>query len=105
MAAMGGVHALVFTAGIGENSSKVRALVCAGMEDLGIMLDPERNIALNRTKGEIHHPASRVRILIVPTNEELQIARETMETLCNTLNPQIFLSCDSEFTCILVSGI
>jgi acetate kinase len=81
MAAMGGMDALVFTAGIGENSPEVRELACTGMEDLGIVLDREKNKVLNRLKGEIHKPESRVPILIVPTNEELQIARETMESL------------------------
>jgi len=81
MAAMGGVDAVVFTAGIGENSDKVRAAVCGGMEGLGIVLDEQKNVELNRTRGEISHPESRVRVLIIPTNEELQIARETMEVL------------------------
>lgn len=81
MAAMGGVDAVVFTAGIGENSEKVRASVCGGMEGLGIVLDPQMNVSLNHSKGEISAPESRTKILIVPTNEELQIARETMEVL------------------------
>ena len=81
MAAMGGVDAIVFTAGIGENSEKVRAAVCEGMEGLGIMLDGEKNSSLNHSKGEISKPESNVRLFIIPTNEELQIARETMEVL------------------------
>jgi acetate kinase len=80
-AAMGGVDAIVFTAGIGENSERVRAAVCSGLERLGISLDPEKNASLNRSTADISRPESRVRILIVPTNEELQIARETMEAL------------------------
>ncbi len=81
ISAMGGVDAIVFTAGIGENSEKVRAKVCEGMEDLGIILNGRKNVSLNHSKGEISTPESRVRILIIPTNEELQIARETMEVL------------------------
>jgi acetate kinase len=81
MAAMGGVDAIVFTAGIGENSDRVRAAVCSGLEGLGIVLDEQRNVFLNHGKGEINKPESRVRILIIPTNEELQIARETMGVL------------------------
>ena len=81
MAAMGGVDAIVFTAGIGENSDRVRAAVCGGMEGLGVMLDGQKNVSLNHSKGEISSPESRTKILIIPTNEELQIARETMEVL------------------------
>ena len=81
IAAMGGVDVIVFTAGIGENSERVRATVCRGMEGLGIVLDTQRNASLNRSMGEISKPESRVKILIIPTNEELQIARETMEVL------------------------
>ncbi|HSR13630.1 MAG TPA: acetate kinase [Thermodesulfobacteriota bacterium] len=81
IAAMGGVDALVFTAGIGENSEMVRAGVCTGLEGLGIVLDPGKNASMNRTRAEIHDPKSQVKILIVPTNEELQIARETVEVL------------------------
>ena len=81
IAAMGGVDVIVFTAGIGENSDRVRAAVCSGMEGLGIVLDTQKNASLNRSMGEISKPESRVKILIIPTNEELQIARETMEVL------------------------
>jgi acetate kinase len=81
IAVMGGVDVIVFTAGIGENSDMVRAAVCTGMEELGIVLDTQKNVSLNRSKGEISKPESRVKILIIPTNEELEIARETMEVL------------------------
>ena len=81
IAAMGGVDSIVFTAGIGENSEMVRAGVCSGLEGLGIVLDAQKNASLNRSRGEISKPESKVKILIIPTNEELQIARETMEVL------------------------
>jgi len=81
IAAMGGVDVIVFTAGIGENSGMVRAVVCSGMEGLGIVLDSQENASLNRSKREISKPESRVKILVIPTNEELEIARETMEVL------------------------
>ncbi len=81
LAALGGADAIVFTAGIGENSPEVRALTCAGLEDLGIILDQDKNATLNGREGEIHKPESRVKVLIVPTNEELQIAREMLEAL------------------------
>lgn len=81
LAAMGGVDGIVFTAGIGENSATVRARISAGMEGLGIVLDPAKNRALNGSEGEIHKAESRVKILIIPTNEELEIARETLAVL------------------------
>lgn len=80
-AAMGGVDVLAFTAGIGNNSSLVREEVCQGLEFLGVMLDPERNESLNGGEGEIQEPQGRVKILIVPTNEELEIARQTWRVL------------------------
>jgi acetate kinase len=77
-AAMGGIDAIVFTAGIGENSSTVRKQVLQGLEFLGVKLDPEKN----NIRGEeriISTDDSRVSALIVPTNEELVIARDTRE--------------------------
>ncbi|QXM24230.1 acetate/propionate family kinase [Elioraea tepida] len=70
-AALGGLDGLVFTAGIGENSARVRAAVCEGMEWLGIVLDPARNAA-----GEtvLSAPRSRVTVLRIPTDEERMIA-------------------------------
>lgn len=80
-AAMGGLDALVFTGGIGENSKSLREAVCDHMEYLGIELDKERNIACNSTEAEISKPTSRVKVWIVPTNEELLIARDTLEII------------------------
>ncbi|MHB9074256.1 MAG: acetate/propionate family kinase [Desulfobaccales bacterium] len=88
IAALGGVDAIVFTAGIGENSKMVRDWTCAGLEDLGIVLDQDKNAALNGGEGEIHKPESHVKLLIVPTNEELEIARETRAVLDKTATPQ-----------------
>lgn len=75
-----GADALVFTGGIGENSSRIRAAVCEGLESLGIRLDPERNVSAN---GEmvVSMDASPVAIWIVPTNEEIVVARQSVETL------------------------
>jgi acetate kinase len=77
---LGGVDALAFTAGIGENRSELRAAVCAGLEELGIVVNADRNVA---AKGElsIHSNASRTQIWIVPTNEEIVVARQTKELL------------------------
>jgi acetate kinase len=87
IAAMGGVDIIVFTAGIGENSDMVRASVCSGMEDLGIILDANKNSIMNRSRGDISKPESQVKIFIIPTNEELEIARETMEVLNSMKKP------------------
>lgn len=78
MAAMGGVDAIVFTAGVGENGPNTREAVIRGLEGLGISIDPE----LNDFKGqfrEITGKDSKVRVLVVPTNEELVIARDTRD--------------------------
>ncbi len=78
-AAMGGLDAVVFAGGIGENSSEVREEVCADMEFFGIEIDIDENVRLNRHEGEISTPQSKVRVFIIPTNEELAIARDTKQ--------------------------
>ena len=79
LARMNGADALVFTGGIGENSPDVRARICRDLEFLGIAPDAERNAALVGGKeGEIGSPTSRVRLYVIPTNEELLIARDTL---------------------------
>ena len=82
-AAMGGLDAIVFTGGIGENSADVRAAVCDNMEFLGIELDPEKNADLSGP-ADISKPSGAVRILLVPTNEERMIARDTAEVVART---------------------
>ncbi len=79
-AAMNGVDAICFTAGIGENNAFIRTTVCESLSYLGISLDEEANAK----RGEeviISAPESRVKVLVVPTNEELAIARETVALL------------------------
>ncbi len=76
-AVLGRVDALVFTAGVGENSATVRARVCDGLQGLGVRLQPARNEAGGADTRAIHADDSSAAILIVPTNEELAIARET----------------------------
>lgn len=76
-AALGGLDTLVFTAGIGENSPAVRRAVCAELGFLGIELDHARNEETAGAEREIATPGARVRVLVIPTNEELMIARET----------------------------
>ncbi len=94
MAAMGGLDGIIFTGGIGENSKTVRFDICREMEGLGIALDPEMNEALNRLEGEIQKPGSPVKILIIHTDEELEIARETLSVL-NTRNEEFVTAPES----------
>ena len=77
VAAMNGVDAIAFTAGIGENDTYVRETVCSYLGYLGITLDKEANKARGK-EMEISTPDSKVKVLVVPTNEELAIARETV---------------------------
>ena len=79
--ALGGIDALVFTAGIGENSPLIRELACQGLENLGIIIDPEKNAAINATCGEIQGDQSKVKVLVIPTDEEKEIALQTLELL------------------------
>lgn len=80
-AAMGGLDAVAFAGGIGENSWRTRAEVCAHMEFLGIRLDEETNRAPSREDRLISAPGSRVAVLVVFTNEELMVAQETVRVL------------------------
>jgi acetate kinase len=79
-AAMGGLDAIVFTGGIGENSPEVRQRVCKGLDFLGLVLDEEKNDTL-KGPADISKPGGSARILLVPTNEERMIARETAEVV------------------------
>ena len=77
VAAMNGVDAIVFTAGIGENAPLVRSLVCEHLGFLGVSIDEEAN----HKRGEeiaISTPDSKTTVMVIPTNEELAIARETV---------------------------
>jgi acetate kinase len=76
-AAMGGVDAIVFTAGIGENDSQMRTDVCAGLEFLGIEIDPNKNEATAGEARDISTETAKSQVLVIPTNEELMIASET----------------------------
>jgi acetate kinase len=81
---MGGLDVVVFTAGIGENSPQVRQRVCAGLGEaggFGLRLDAGKNGAPGSHPRAIHADGSRVRVLVVPTNEELEIARETLQVI------------------------
>ncbi|MCF8032831.1 MAG: acetate kinase [Desulfarculaceae bacterium] len=80
-AALGGLDAVVFTAGIGENSPTVRRLACAGLEFLGLEIDEKLNQEGGEGVREISAPSSRVRLLVIPTNEELAIARQVLRVV------------------------
>jgi acetate kinase len=78
---MGGCEAVVFTAGIGENDPGLRAAILRDLEPLGLVLDPARNAAVRGAEGEISAASSRVRVFVIPANEELVVARETLRCL------------------------
>jgi acetate kinase len=78
---LNGVDALVFTAGIGENRPAFREAVCANLEQLGFVLDAEKNNSVKAQEAVISAPDSRVKVLVIPTNEELVVAREVKRFL------------------------
>jgi acetate kinase len=81
MALLGRVDALVFTGGIGENDAEVRHCACAGLEALGVALDTDANDAATTQARVISAVDSRVAVLVVPTDEELEIAQQAFEAL------------------------
>ena len=85
IAVLGGVDAIAFTGGIGEKSPTARAAICDGLEWQGILLDPQRN-ANHTGEGEISGVDSRAKILVVPANEELIVARETANVITQQKN-------------------
>lgn len=80
-AAMGGLDAVVFTAGLGENSGFMRAKICEGLEFLGVEIDPKKN-DIRGKEAIVTTDEAKVKVLVVPTNEELVIARDT-QRLCS----------------------
>ena len=82
--AMGGLDAIVFTGGIGENSPQVRKGAASGLEFAGILLDRKKNEE-TRGRGAIHKADSKTQILVIPTNEELVIARDAKDVYAKHL--------------------
>jgi acetate kinase len=80
-AVLGNLDCIVFTAGIGENSPEIRERSCGGLERLGIRIDPQKNNEKKEGIREIHSAGSNVKILVVPTDEELKIAQETKRVI------------------------
>lgn len=78
-AAMNGLDAIVFTAGIGENDAIVRKLACENMSYFGIELDEEKNKIRSKEIREINKKGAKTKVLVIPTNEELEIARQSFE--------------------------
>ena len=77
MAVLGHTDAIVFTAGAGEKTPEVREKALAGMEGFGIVLDNEKNYKNFSNEGEISKPESKIKVYVIPTNEELRIAFDT----------------------------
>lgn len=82
-AAMNGLDTLIFTAGVGENSGLVREKVCEGFSYLGLELDVSKNENNDRKERKISNEQSKINVLIIPTNEELVIARDTLKLVSN----------------------
>jgi len=80
---LNGLDAIVFTAGIGENSQNMRQLVCEELDFLGIHLNKEKNKITSKEMRAIHQKKSKVSILVIPTNEELEIAKQAMSLFNN----------------------
>ncbi|MGN6555281.1 MAG: acetate/propionate family kinase [Verrucomicrobiota bacterium] len=83
---LNGADAIVFTAGIGENRPELREAICANLDQLGIVLDGAKNHSTKATEATISAAHSRVKVLVIPTNEELVVAREVKRFLENKQN-------------------
>jgi acetate kinase len=88
LAAMGGADAIVFTGGIGENSAVVRAGICEGLEWAGLTLDADKNQKTIGVEGAITRGDSRLAAYVIPTDEELLIARDTARCILGEANLQ-----------------
>ena len=85
-AIMGGLDAVVFTAGIGENDPESRYEACKGLEYLGLKFDVEKNKKIRGELAEISTPDSKVKVFVIPTNEELMIARDTKDIVTSLVS-------------------
>ena len=84
-AVLNGIDAIVFTAGIGENSDLMRKLICRDLEFLGIQLDDSKNIVRSKEIREIQKIVAPVKILVIPTNEEIEIAKQSFQVVNDLL--------------------
>jgi acetate kinase len=88
LAIMNGADAIVFTGGIGENSPEIRSRICTGMDFLGIAIDPDKNAgAVGGREVEVSAESSRLKVWVIPTNEELLIARDTVRCVRGVPQP------------------
>jgi acetate kinase len=87
LACMGGADAIVFTGGIGENSADIRAQICTGLDWLGLKLDPAKNDQANGKEFRITTDDSRLHAFVIPTDEELLIARDTVRCVLGEPHP------------------
>ena len=78
---MGGCDIIVFTAGVGENQAQMREVVCSNMEYMGVKIDVEKNKGIHGEEAIISTPESKVTVCVIPTDEELMIATDTMNLL------------------------
>jgi acetate kinase len=83
LAALNGADVVIFTGGAGENSDLVRENSAGSLDSLGIELERERNLNMNGKEGKISRDSSKVEVYVIPTNEELVIARDTHECVSN----------------------
>ncbi|HEY0558492.1 MAG TPA: acetate kinase, partial [Thermoanaerobaculia bacterium] len=81
VAALGGVDAVAFAGGIGENAPAIRERTLAGLDALGLDVDPARNSQAQGTESEISPEGARTRVFVIPTNEELMIARDAFQII------------------------
>ncbi len=81
-AAMGGLDGIVFTAGVGENDARVREAACSGLEFLGVEFDAEKNAGVHGKEEVVSAEGSRVKVMVIPTNEELMIVNDTVALAC-----------------------
>ncbi len=79
-AVLGGLDVLVFSGGIGENAAEIRTRICNDFDYLSIQLNEEKN---NKNEWQISTDASKVKVYVIPTNEELMIAKDTMQSIYN----------------------
>jgi acetate kinase len=86
---LNGLDALVFTAGIGENRAEMREAICRNLDQLGLVLDPKLNAETKAREAVISAAESPVKIIVIPTNEELVVAREVRRFLQNSPTPSL----------------
>jgi acetate kinase len=87
MASMGGADAIIFTGGIGENSPEMRARICQGLEWAGVQLDADRNSQTRAKAADIGLEGSKLPVWVIPTDEELLIARDTVRCVLGQPHP------------------